>query len=926
MRLVVLSLALAVVALANILPTESLDTFYWARPDSVKIVGLDGRELWSQSAIYPLIATDRAGRCLAVANRLYIYEVTVSRGSVTRSFYVDIELAPEIVEALAQYGARVPQRIPVLLNLTLPLPPIVLAAVHKTTIVSLHTPYGYPLWAVNLGPRANVTAVATNCEYVVAATVFGEVYVLRDGRIIDRFLIDPGGLLRRESMARPPLDPPVTSLTIYNYTVYVGTSTGEIYRFRLPTEIELRTGRYSPGLTRLGACGGAVYGLYVDAAGDPVALCFIKRERPYVAVYPYGLLLADPVLVTYGIDTPRFASAMSQDGRWLYVALGNEIVGIRDGRVSWRTSMPAKPSAVAASWNGSVVAVGTQAGHLYLFKDGLPVVRTDPITTQLLLRAVGGNATGNVTQLGSFNIKPVTSVAVSFDGQVVAAEYWDTTYVLYTARLPYRVEAPGDCLPLEMAVYVPGTNIAYIYTLEKSGVLYVPYGRVELTPLYRYMGDVRCRPERNFTLTIYGDVVEPLVLRYVKEFRVYKWPPGAVRGPDWASGPASFAANMSLPVQDRVEVEALPSLADRLQRLQALAAGMARALFDGWEVDGRPAGVGFPLLSVNVDKPTTIRAVYRLEAPATVSEGVYGINLIDVVVYDLAGNVVGFGRTPRFSAYPVVAVLRYKPSFLVAAGPGATVNGTNKLWATYGSTVVASATQVVEYRNKTRAVFSYWAETEEREPTLVATVTGPLNRTPVYVRQYLVYVAPPARIEGVEGNVTWVDRGRSIRVVAPQVIREEAGVRTVFKNWVINGVPNATLTSPVQSFVVERPLNITFDVKRQFLVTFSTAYGSVLPQTWADEGATVAVVPTPTGVWSPPPIHWVFKGWRDVATGVVYNYPQMPVAYGPAHYEAVWALDPVPLLVIAGAVAGAVFLVWFLRRRKLARLMAEVAE
>jgi hypothetical protein len=79
-------------------------------------------------------------------------------------------------------------------------------------------------------------------------------------------------------------------------------------------------------------------------------------------------------------------------------------------------------------------------------------------------------------------------------------------------------------------------------------------------------------------------------------------------------------------------------------------------------------------------------------------------------------------------------------------------------------------------------------------------------------------------------------------------------------------------------------------------------------------------------VWSPPPIHWVFTGWRDVATGVVYNYPQMPVAYGPASYEAVWTLDPVPLLAIAGAVAGALFLVWFLRRRRLTRLMAEVAE
>jgi hypothetical protein len=95
---------------------------------------------------------------------------------------------------------------------------------------------------------------------------------------------------------------------------------------------------------------------------------------------------------------------------------------------------------------------------------------------------------------------------------------------------------------------------------------------------------------------------------------------------------------------------------------------------------------------------------------------------------------------------------------------------------------------------------------------------------------------------------------------------------------------------------------------------------------WIDEGGTAAAVPTPTDVWSPPPLHWVFAGWRDVATGVVYSYPAMPVVTGPATYEAVWSLDPLPLVAIGGAAAGAVFLIWFLRRRRLQRLMAEVAE
>jgi hypothetical protein len=100
----------------------------------------------------------------------------------------------------------------------------------------------------------------------------------------------------------------------------------------------------------------------------------------------------------------------------------------------------------------------------------------------------------------------------------------------------------------------------------------------------------------------------------------------------------------------------------------------------------------------------------------------------------------------------------------------------------------------------------------------------------------------------------------------------------------------------------------------------------VPPSMWVDEGEMVAVVPMPMDVWDPPPLRWTFAGWRDVATGVVYSYPSMPVVTGPATYEAVWSLDPLPLAAIGGAAAGAVFLIWFLRRWRLQRLVAEVVE
>jgi len=38
----------------------------------------------------------------------------------------------------------------------------------------------------------------------------------------------------------------------------------------------------------------------------------------------------------------------------------------------------------------------------------------------------------------------------------------------------------------------------------------------------------------------------------------------------------------------------------------------------------------------------------------------------------------------------------------------------------------------------------------------------------------------------------------------------------------------------------------------------------------------------------------------------------------------VWSLDPVPLVAVGGGAAGAVLLVWFIRRRRLAKLAAEI--
>jgi len=95
---------------------------------------------------------------------------------------------------------------------------------------------------------------------------------------------------------------------------------------------------------------------------------------------------------------------------------------------------------------------------------------------------------------------------------------------------------------------------------------------------------------------------------------------------------------------------------------------------------------------------------------------------------------------------------------------------------------------------------------------------------------------------------------------------------------------------------VDRPLNVTYTTKRQYLVYFTSAYGQVPPQTLVDEGTTISVAPVLMDTWWPaPPVHWIFSGWQDKATGIVSRFP---TAYGSTIYEAVWDLDPIPLILI----------------------------
>jgi len=276
------------------------------------------------------------------------------------------------------------------------------------------------------------------------------------------------------------------------------------------------------------------------------------------------------------------------------------------------------------------------------------------------------------------------------------------------------------------------------------------------------------------------------------------------------------------------------------------------------------------------------------------------------------------------STYPVTARGVYVKQVKMSTTWPAAVNGSQVFWADVGSRVVFNASDYV-FPNGTRLAFRMWKESLDRSPVVVLTAEEPTTLTPIYAVEYRLWVRSPAQV--VEPlNATWAERGSVIKVAAPPVLETVGNTRVVVDRWVINGVVNASLTGPSISVRATKPLNITFTTKRQHLVTFTSRYGSTPPPMWVDEGGTAAAVPTPTDVWAPPPLHWTFAGWRDVATGVVYSYPAMPVVTGPATYEAVWSLDPIPLVAIAGGIVAAAFLVWFIRKRRLQRLMAEVVE
>ncbi|MFN7106290.1 MAG: WD40 repeat domain-containing protein, partial [Pyrobaculum sp.] len=438
--------------------------------------------------------------------------------------------------------------------------------------------------------------------------------------------------------------------------LFVGTAGGEIYKIA------------GGSASRVYSCPGSVFNLAVTPDGTAVAACFTKDSAPRIRIMPHGVEYSPAMAVTYGIDTPRAPMAVSQDGRWAYLGLYGDLVALRQGSVAWRSPLPAPPLSIATSGDGSIVAVGTLGGHMVVFRGGVEAAR--------LLAG-----------------RPITSLAVSHDGKTVVYETWDSFGVVKFATMRLAVSAPRECLPVELLV--KSGEARYVYQISDVRELLVPVGRVEVEPQYRYLGDARCRPVANLTMEVTGDVAEVISVSYVLEYRVYRSP--LVRGPDWGSGSVVVYAEPQL----EIPVFNTPGVVEGVMRLV------------GWLIDGRRVELPTPTISVAVDKPTSIEAVYVVSLPPTLRiNDTARLRLDNVVIFDQFGNPITSGRTPEVRAYPISAQGFYVPQALISTRWPATVNDTQSLWADLGSRVVFRTPEVYDFRNYTRLKFVGWAELE----------------------------------------------------------------------------------------------------------------------------------------------------------------------------------------------------------------------
>ncbi len=788
-------MAIAVAALpvySLIIPSEYLDTYARVTHASLVVVGTDGTELWSMEFMFPLAASDQLGKCIAIVDRPFIYQV-----------FSQVVTAKITTEVTGPQGERIPVEYEIPVDLVLDV------AVEKEALASLFTWDGYPLWAVKL-PGVNATAVGTNCVDVLVGTMDGRLLVLRDGDVVGEF----------------SLGAPITriSFTYDGRSALVGTEYGSVYLYDGGLSGPILSGRGTVVFTGF-------------SKGEPVVAWLRKGDVPVAEVSGIGEVAFSSV-VTYGVMVPRVPLAVSQDGSTVVMAKSYEVLVYRGDGLAYRLPSPSLPTAVSTNWNGSIVAVGTVDGYVVIYSNGVEAVRASvggPVI-DLALSADGLRAVAETPRDASLISLALVKVSVSMPdvcGEVATLRIGNYVYSILGEGVvlvpvgdveivaePVYVSRDVRCTPLpaSTSLRVAGSSLADPAATFEYRVEY----RVDVAPPNVTLASALWVPAGGFVYLSARAEVEVGALGPVDRGRMvfhhwnvngrnYTFPSIRVKAEAPIVARAYYTARVDEVVQLSDTVRLVLDSVDVLDAdTGALVASGPTPVFSHFPVVLRPVyhreflvRVALPntTLSVWVREGDTVRVVAGEDAMGVYGDTVriptvidYGNGTRDVFVGWAGGETLSLEVTRPLELRP-----QYRRMYLVSVVPPARIVGVegNSTWAYRGSRLKIEIPQVVSQRGDVREVFVEWEGVEGRSPTITITVEGPLEvryrtKTQYFTRFVSRYGMPTPR----EG---WFDKGQDIAAtVTPSYVFDPfPPIAYRFVGWRVEGaVGGVPLTAP----------------------------------------------------------------------------------------------------------------------------------
>jgi len=412
------------------------------------------------------------------------------------------------------------------------------------------------------------------------------------------------------------------------------------------------------------------------------------------------------------------------------------------------------------------------------------------------------------------------SLALSYDGLTLAVET-DAGVTVY--RFEVKTLTPGQC---PRARYVAGPAV---YDVDKPTQVLALRG-LEPKMIDLDLGFGVCR----------GGVL------------YYKVKTNA-RGLNLTRGPTTYAA-------------------DEKRKIPVLNAPIREAVlkFCCWRINGTVVYAP-PAVTINVNGPTEVWALYGVELPRTVEGG-------PGVLYVLRSYVNFSAAGVPVRENPDYIIATYDTYYLLAVD---VLGNRTEKWLRPGERVRITAPAVVDFGNETRVVFKRWSDGAV-QATREMVVDGPIHLYAVYEVQYNVTFAAYNWSTSM-----WLLAGaRAQPPTPPQVLYDDGQKRVIFVEW--SEVPDK-VTGPV-----------VINAKT------ATYYRATLKYPWTTE---IKWLPEDWALDQPPQRRqalWVFKGWRPTDR-----------VYGPGVYEAVYELDYVLVASIAVLIGGvAAALAYWKRRNK----------